>query len=369
MIDANHIAEAVHEEMIALAGENGRYRTAGLDEPNKIFSELSRNFPAPTVRQLEAVISETFWASLLKDEGRPLEFRLGLYEPGDILNQVHFHDFEVPVPFKANEIKRLAAGVIPNEGFLAVQFEGDTPMIAGIGTHPRYIYKLPFMIHAIPNGELRFTWLSNHVAHFHDGFLDLLSEEPIKYAGLFKGFLDAIGFDETDDVDALRILGHAVETVRSHGHGGSIWMLGKGIDLDDKVDVKYRTSSRHGAESIVGENNGFKVETHWSASIGQMSAIDGAVVLGPGAELVGFGAFIEIGENSEVWIQAKGGGWTKKTGREVGGGRHRSAISFCRNHQPSLAVVVSQDSGMSVVTSGRMGRVVLTPWTPLGPVD
>lgn len=368
MIDAPLIAAAVREEMVSLAGESGLYRSAGSANAEEIFSLVSRDYPAPTVEQLEAVIPDAFWASLLKDEDRPLEFRLGLYQPNDDLQQVNFHDFETPINFTAKEIKKLAPGVSTSEGFLTVQFDGETPVITGIGTHPRYIVKLPFTIHAIPNGELRFTWISFHIAHFHDGRLDRLSEDPTKYVGVFRGFVSVMGLEQPDDVYAVRLLSNAVEKLRQHGHGGSIWMLGKGVDLH-AVDVKYRTHSRSGARDAERDENGFEDESYWPDSIGQMSAVDGAVVLSSTAEPVGFGAFIEIGELPEVWSPARGGGWTKRAGRDVGGGRHRSAVAFCNLHRPSLAIVVSQDGGMSVVTSNRSGRVRLEPWTPLGPVD
>lgn len=368
MIDVPRIAEAVREEMVRLAGESALSRSVGLNDAKEIFNLVSRNFPAPTVEHLEAVIPDAFWASLLKDEGRPLNFRLGLYQPDDDLKQVSFHDFETPVSFTAMEIKRLAPGVTTSEGFLTVQFEGETPVITGIGTHPKYIVKHPFTIHAIPNGELRFTWMGFHIAHFHDGRLDRLSEDPTKYVGVFRGFVAVMGFDEPDDVYAVRLLGNAVEKLREHGHGGSIWMLGKGVELRT-VDVKYRTHSRSGARDADSNDIGFRDESYWSESIGQMSGVDGAVVLSSSAEPIGFGAFIEIGVLPEVWSPARGGGWTKKAGREVGGGRHRSAVAFCSLHRPSLAIVVSQDGGMTVVTSDRTGRVRLEPWTPLGPAD
>jgi hypothetical protein len=34
---------------------------------------------------------------------------------------------------------------------------------------------------------------------------------------------------------------------------------------------------------------------------------------------------------------------------EVGGGRHRSAVTFCARHVPSMAIVHSEDGAVSLV--------------------
>lgn len=51
----------------------------------------------------------------------------------------------------------------------------------------------------------------------------------------------------------------------------------------------------------------------------------------------------------------------------MGGGRHRSAISFCAQHVPSQALVLSEDRGLSLVRH-RAGQELpeIVQITPLG---
>lgn len=367
MINEIEFSAAVFDEMIKLAQMRDEISPTGLSTPEEVLAHFAAEFPIPTVAQLRAVLPPAFWASLLEEEGRPIEFRLGLCQPEDLLNQVQFHDFKEPRDFSAEELRKLAPGVNPEVGFLNIQFDGDNPKIVGIGTHGKYEGKRPLIVHVHPGGEIEVSWCFFRLAHYHSGRIDRLSDYPTNYQGLMKGLLATIGLTRPEDVDVIRLLERVVEIIWAHGHGGSIWMLGTGVALIG-VDVKYPMDAvRSGSTTQSNQMEELVQEPHWPSALGQMSAVDGAVVLGPSSEVLGFGAFIELVDVPQVQRLGKNGVWETVDGTSVGGGRHRSAVVFCNLHRPSLALVASQDGGLTVMTSGRTGLVRLTPWSPLGP--
>jgi hypothetical protein len=72
-------------------------------------------------------------------------------------------------------------------------------------------------------------------------------------------------------------------------------------------------------------------------------------VLSGAGELIGFGAFIDLDQTLQV-VQVRGEGPAEVLQvQEVGGGRHRSAVTFCARHVPSMAIVHSEDGAISVV--------------------
>jgi hypothetical protein len=87
----------------------------------------------------------------------------------------------------------------------------------------------------------------------------------------------------------------------------------------------------------------------FARAVGRLSAIDGAVLLTAGAQLLGFGAFVDLDPNLQV-VRYDSLGWREVvSAAETGGGRQRSAVSFCAQHVPSLALVLSEDRGLSLV--------------------
>jgi hypothetical protein len=97
-----------------------------------------------------------------------------------------------------------------------------------------------------------------------------------------------------------------------------------------------------------------------SRLMANLTAIDGALVLDKRFALVGYGAEVsaELPAPTEVWhaTDAEGDAMERKDIENVGT-RHRAAYRFVHGHPERLAVVVSQDGGVSFVAS-RGNRVV-----------
>ena len=92
----------------------------------------------------------------------------------------------------------------------------------------------------------------------------------------------------------------------------------------------------------------------WSRVIANLSAIDGAVVLDKRFGLVGFGAEVsaELPAPSRVWraLDTEGREKTPDDIENVGT-RHRAAYRFVHDHPSGLAIVISQDGGVTVVAN------------------
>jgi hypothetical protein len=98
----------------------------------------------------------------------------------------------------------------------------------------------------------------------------------------------------------------------------------------------------------------------WSRVLANLSAVDGAVVMDKRFGLLGFGAEVsaELPAPSSVWraLDSEGDNRVPEDVENVGT-RHRAAYRFVKDHPAGLAVVVSQDGGISFV-GNRDGEVV-----------
>jgi hypothetical protein len=98
-----------------------------------------------------------------------------------------------------------------------------------------------------------------------------------------------------------------------------------------------------------------------SRLIAGLTAIDGAVVLDKRFAILGFGAEVseELTSPARIWRALDMEGQKRAPGTiEDVGTRHRAAYRFIHGHPGGLAIVISQDGGVSFVAS-REGEVVI----------
>lgn len=94
-------------------------------------------------------------------------------------------------------------------------------------------------------------------------------------------------------------------------------------------------------------------------TLARFTAVDGAVIMTRKFELLGFGAVVHFQQTANYNVLRSSDRRAESTQKiviEGYGTRHRSAFDFCYQHSPSVAVVVSQDGGVKMVT--RMGDSV-----------
>jgi hypothetical protein len=85
----------------------------------------------------------------------------------------------------------------------------------------------------------------------------------------------------------------------------------------------------------------------------RLTAVDGAVLMTRKFEVLGFGAVIQLPQAAEYKInrcENRDATEAREIPIESYGTRHRSAFEFCYRCNPSVAIVVSQDGGVKMVT-------------------
>jgi len=124
--------------------------------------------------------------------------------------------------------------------------------------------------------------------------------------------------------------------------------------------VAADTSKASGGWSDFASNTSARLEQleqavfELSRVIANLSAIDGAVVLDKRFRLLGFGAEVsaELPTPDRVWraLDSEGTELQPDSIENVGT-RHRAAYRFVNDHPDGLAVVISQDGGVSFVAN------------------
>jgi hypothetical protein len=93
-------------------------------------------------------------------------------------------------------------------------------------------------------------------------------------------------------------------------------------------------------------------------AVGNLSCVDGCVILNRRLQLCGFGGEIQVsdeeaqGKPSKFTNYATGEEWEYKSFlKEIGGTRHRSAARLCKAHEGVLVFIVSQDGELKAFSS------------------
>jgi Probable sensor domain DACNV len=146
----------------------------------------------------------------------------------------------------------------------------------------------------------------------------------------------------------------------------SIWSCLKGRwTLHDKY---YQALERRGEKPInadefarlQGAREDVENGLHDSLdTLARLTTVDGAVIMTRKFELLGFGAVVQFQHKAVYKVMRCEDRQAERSSEvmiENYGTRHRSAFDFCYNNSPSVAVVVSQDGGVKMIT--RIGESV-----------
>ena len=159
---------------------------------------------------------------------------------------------------------------------------------------------------------------------------------------------------------ALVFLGKTIEAIASEGHGGAVWIVGEGRAVDG-IQIGYPVTLD---QRPIPER--FEQRLPWLKSVGYLAAVDGAVLLNSQLRVLGFGAFVNIPDQQEKVAHLSAHGVEMVEPRQLGGGRHRSALQFCHENAPAAAIVVSEDGRITVMGAGLDRNVTCAPISILG---
>jgi DisA bacterial checkpoint controller nucleotide-binding len=353
MVNGRELADVFFDEARIFASSMG-FQDAPNLTPDEKFAKATAQFPLPSPELIAYVIEEVFWASLLTEEARPCRPRL-LYSPQREEFSRAVHRLLNPLTLTREQLRKLTPVQGPL-GYLTWDSLSGKAEITGIegrqGGDP-----CVFTIAAPNNGALDHSWSCMRLVTLRAGKVDRLSATALpdvhRALDVVRGLLGNF---------APIFLGRTIRAIADQGHGGAIWIVGEGRTIEG-IQLGYPIEQK---ENILPQD--FAQRAQWLESVGHLAAVDGAVLLDSGLRVLGFGAFVNIPDHQAEVTYYSAGAVQKIKPESIGGGRHRSALEFCRSYTPAAAIVVSEDGRISVIW-GTVEGVHCTPLSLLGLSD
>lgn len=295
--------------------------------------------PLPAPEHLAQVIEECFWATTLKDEGRPCRPRLR-YLPKPAPHRI-VHWFSTPVPLDRQALRKLAPTQGPLHSCLVWAVVDGGPVITGIDVQPGGDPG-DLRIDGTDFGAISISWNFFKYLTFRGGEARWLLQCALPDSGVLSPLLASVLGDITGSFLLARM-----DSLAKDGHGGAFWIV---RDPERLSGVTIGTRLRD--EPTILER--FEQQVPWLDSITALAGADGAVLMDAKGRVLGFGAFTDIPAEFPMLQRLPGGETESITSFQLGGGRHRSAAQFCQSCAPAAAVVVSAD-GRVMVLVGALG--------------
>ena len=354
MIDAHALAKMVHDEA-RLYAAICRYGDSPDLDAKGLFARMSSEAPLADENALAHVIAEVFWASLLKEEGRACTPRL-IFEPGE---DRAVHMLAEPLRLGREVLRKVSPAQGEGSG-LVWDFRDGRPSIVGLRRAPLMPSRSPGVtVSATGSGAVDVTWNNVRVLTYRAGEVLCLSTAKLgNLAQVTEHVAREIGA-----MDTVFVLPLVIRMLKQH-HGGTLWIAPAdkpltGIDLQRRLKVDHRTFRERFKDG----------DSHipWLESVAALAAVDGAILMDADLRLLGFGAFVTLGERPpEIQKWVAGGGAKLVSAGEGVGGRHRSAAEFCEQFRPACAYVVSEDGAVSAFFAPKDSIVQCHPVVSIG---
>jgi hypothetical protein len=270
--------------------------------------ELAREHACPSLDALERLLSICYQASLLREEERPVTFRLILGNIDDFPAEagppsgLHRLVFTQPRLLDAHELRRLSPAIKYHRTLIGVQLngQGDFEIWGILHSGPRWLYakqgvrgswsSLPawaLVVRASGSGQIHVAMGSATLGELHSGRLTGLAMDVFEARWLSEVFEDVThematlhedtrqgspGFDATLDPEVIRLIAwqmlkRLITTVRRGHHGGTIIVLPEESDAttkgvtrikyffrDEEPRRRYRTLILATMSALVGSN-------------------------------------------------------------------------------------------------------------------
>lgn len=322
---------------------------------------------APEAAAMEAVIGAAFWASLLREEGRPPRISLALLPP---LRATRPLLFQHRIPLEPAALARLAPaverpgihlGVWPHDGELGVWgtsrevpprsfvLEVVAPGLLVVKTRRRPPSTKFANVAVLEGAGLKFV--------DHHGAASLDAPPAL---GPLQAFYASAGLQESDNVFVQLAL-----SMRAHGRGGTILVVPgrEGAWLASVVQpISYALAQPFVEVAELLERDDDPPEALRIAvdALAGFTAVDGATVIDDDFGLLAFGVKIVRKQGAPRLEQVlvsepiEGAALAAVEPSALGGTRHLSAAQFVQDQRDALALVASQD-----------GRFTVFAWSPV----
>jgi hypothetical protein len=337
-----------------------------------LLSGMGESYPASVVPNgihLAKLVETAFWASLRREEDRPLKFSIG-YESSPPAEGSDFL-FGSSLPFEIGSLTKLGPAIDgSNTTMLVGPSASGSLEIRGIST----LSLAALEIKVLDPGQLIVTFAGRNIAvvsgaeavHIRDPLLTRSSSIWAKFA-----LKDETDYSSWSD-PRVDVLLETLRRMRTLRHGGAFIVVPDDDSWQTSVDlpITYSGNSKltYGSEVIhylaeIEKDGKTSSETARLARaeldrvariFAQLTAVDGATLITRELDVVGFGAKLKNASNAgeppriykvdpldhDEWF-------TPVELSKVGGMRHQSAARFVYNHRASLAFVASQDGNVT----------------------
>jgi hypothetical protein len=330
--------------------------------------ELEHSFPS--TESLSNLIDVSFWASLQKEEGRPVRFSIAYQDP-ERLDKAFV--LESSQEFNIERVVSLAPSLEETDRYLGVWPDKGRLRVWGWCYPDRPIL---FWLNALGPGQIEIaTW--NTRALIDGSRTEFITSINQLALSLRKKISPNDPEDSTDlhFVTNFEAVLSIAQTMRSLGHGGTLLVLPQGSgDWRKRIDHAYfpRSPFQQANEDLQklklgiakGNLTGNKLISAFSEPnqilqqsllrsvehIARLTAVDGAMILTWDLSVLAFGAKIRSLRRPKSYFQREpfeGSKWGKTA--QAGGTRHQSAASFVWNQKDSVAFIISQDGNVTML--------------------
>jgi hypothetical protein len=366
----------------------------------------SRAVP-PSRAQLQRVLDASWSATLIEEEGRRTVFTLGFVSEREALaTPCRVLAFADEVACDANTIAKLALATDPRETVIGVRPSGDDSLAIwgllqleertfapDLDVRPRFLHVTGFR----PGGLVvesharRLLLYMNGVAHWYERGAEnitMLLRETLHPAALTLGSAGGALAHEFERLAERLVLA---------GQGGTLLITNGGVARgvhapaattfrsantclrdaflrDDRLSRAAASSPPEGEDSARKRLDVERAHLRALDHVARLSNVDGAVVMGPDLCVFGFGATIDLTDETDIPrmelhdLTTPGPPPRAITVSEFQGHRHKSAVHFCAmQHRPgdatiALAIVASHDGALSLFGLSGTGITVYRPF-------
>jgi hypothetical protein len=326
----------------------------------------------PDAETIEAVIDAAFWASLRREEGYTPRISLAVLSPNEARHPLML---ERPLPLGPDALTRVAPAVERPGVHLGVWRDRGELLVWGT---TRTIPVLCFVLEVAAPGLLVVKHHSGeesrkyvNVAVLEGDLIKVVDERTSSLPDCPKLLTSLLGFDSPASwIQSVNALVQLAVSMRTHGRGGSLLVVPAGTDswresivqpIPYAVSPPFLELANLSRESLAQTERHVRQEALGPtvAAVAGLTAVDGAVVLTDGYELLGFGAKIA---RRKGWPQVEqvrlaepieGAVPALVHPEQLGGTRHLSAAQFIQDQRDAVALVASQD-----------GRFTVFEWSP-----
>ena len=337
----------------------------------QLAEERERGTPdlaeAPDNAVIESLLDAAFWASLLRQEHYPPKFSLAFLASSQSRLPL---TFEQALPLTPENLARLAPAVERPGIHLGVWRENDQFHIWGA---TRTLPVLCFVVEVIDPGLLvvkhrrgKESGKFVNVAVLEGDQVKMLDRKSMSLPDAPPMVAALLGLDgPRSPAESIDVLIQIAASMRAHGRGGSLLVVPHGAETWQESIVgptPYSISPPYSElAALIREEPGERSQRRWQDALRRavdavagLTAVDGAMVMTNGCELLAFGA--KIGRR-ETWPRIdhvvdtelmEGAVGQTRHPAHFGGSRHLSAAQFAQDQTDSVALVASQDGRFTV---------------------